>query len=63
MTGLWRDFDVKEKRKMKHNWGRMWVKGKFLKTGSKESSKKEDSGGKKGDNYRTKPGSGISPGG
>ena len=48
MTSLWRDFDVKEKRKMKHNWGRMWVKGKFLKTGSKESSKKEDSGGKRG---------------
>lgn len=46
---------------MKHNWGGMWVKGKCLKIGSKESSKKEDSGQRKVGNCRAKPGSGISP--
>ena len=48
MTSLWRDFDVKEKRKMKHNWGRMWVKGKFLKQDPKNPVRRRTLGEKRG---------------
>ena len=58
MTSLWRSFDVKENRKMKHSWSRMWGKGKFSNLGSKKSSKKEELmiQGEKEGNFRTKPG-------